>query len=134
MNFEQYQREAGSKFKPSEPLSSKQARLLDWTIGVMDEAGEVAGVIKHHVFHKQPLDLMILAKEIGDVLWYLSAVCESTGLRLEDCAELNVAKLQHRHGNIYSHAASAKRREAERRFEDTSEYRVIKSRIMEESE
>jgi NTP pyrophosphatase (non-canonical NTP hydrolase) len=38
----------------------------------------------------------LLIKEIGDVLWYLSAACNELGINLEDAALVNLHKLQSR--------------------------------------
>lgn len=48
----------------------RQMRLV--CIGVFEEAGEVVGLIKKHVYHHKPLDTAKIAMEIGDVLWYLT--------------------------------------------------------------
>jgi NTP pyrophosphatase (non-canonical NTP hydrolase) len=37
-----------------------------------------------------------LALELGDVLWYLSEICTRLGIRLEDVAEANIAKIADR--------------------------------------
>lgn len=130
MDLNDYQNEASSTFKDPQPLSPKHAAMLDWTLGIVDEAGEVAGVIKHHIFHNAPLDKMAVAKEIGDVLWYLSALCTSLEINIADCAELNICKLRHRHGTHYSHESSANRHERERKFEDTPLYEAMCWRIL----
>ena len=73
---------------------------------------------------------MKIAKEIGDVLWYLSALSESLGLNLSDEAELNLSKLEHRHGAKYGHASSADRHDREEKFEDTIIFQEIRDRIL----
>jgi len=129
MDFKKYQQEAASTFKPPKELEAEQARLCDWVLGVGSEAGELQDSIKHHVFHEQPLNLMEVVKEVGDVLWYLSGLCETLGVELEDCAELNLAKLRHRHQGRFSFEGSANRREREQKFEDTEEYQRIRDKI-----
>ena len=34
-----------------------------------------------------------IAKELGDILWYLSGTCTQLGIRLEDVADKNIEKL-----------------------------------------
>ena len=66
-------------------------------LGAADEAGEVAGLIKKHVFHGHPLDTVKLLKEIGDVLWYLNLLAALCGQDLGDVMEMNIAKLSARY-------------------------------------
>ena len=37
-----------------------------------------------------------IAKELGDVLWYLAALCRKFDLKLEDIAQMNIDKLYSR--------------------------------------
>lgn len=41
----------------------------------------------------------LLVKEVGDVLWYLSAACNELGICLSDVASTNLMKLAARHAN-----------------------------------
>lgn len=38
-------------------------------------------------------DKQAIAKELGDVLWYLSVICSYLDLSFQDIAENNIAKL-----------------------------------------
>lgn len=70
------------------------------TLGLANEAGEVAGKVKKIFRDRQGVitdaDREALTLELGDVLWYLSEICTRLGIRLEDVAERNVAKLADR--------------------------------------
>ena len=61
------------------------------------EAGEVAEVIKKHLFHATPLDQDALAKELGDCLWYIGAFATVLGLSMDDIAQRNIDKLRKRY-------------------------------------
>ena len=67
------------------------------TLGLANEAGEVAGKIKKIFRDKKGKftneDLTDLKYERGDVLWYLSQVCTALDLDLGDVAEANLKKL-----------------------------------------
>jgi NTP pyrophosphatase (non-canonical NTP hydrolase) len=70
------------------------------TLGLANEAGEVAGKVKKIFRDRQgqitDADRDALALELGDVLWYLSEICTRLGIRLEDVAARNIAKLADR--------------------------------------
>lgn len=89
-------------------LQSRKYRELDQSgklccavSGLCEEAGEVAGLLNREIFkHKEvPLDRWV--DEIGDVLWYVTAVASLKGLTLEDLFMHNTAKLQERYGTSY---------------------------------
>jgi NTP pyrophosphatase (non-canonical NTP hydrolase) len=70
------------------------------TLGLVNEAGEVAGKIKK-VFRDKggeisPETREALKAELGDVLWYLAQVCTELDLSLEDVAQANITKLYDR--------------------------------------
>lgn len=70
------------------------------TLGLVNEAGEVAGKVKKIFRDRQGViteaDREALTLELGDVLWYLSELSTRLGIRLEDVAERNIAKLADR--------------------------------------
>lgn len=70
------------------------------TLGLTNEAGEVAGKIKKIFRDKAGViaeaDREALKAELGDVLWYLAQVCTELGLSLEDVAQHNLDKLASR--------------------------------------
>ena len=70
------------------------------TLGLANEAGEVAGKIKK-VFrdkdgHISQETSAALKAELGDVLWYLAQVATELDLTLDEIAEYNIDKLYSR--------------------------------------
>ena len=70
--------------------------------GLTEEAGEVAGLMKR-VLRNYPADRARCTKdkfieELGDVLWYLAACCETQGTSLDEIWEYNKQKLKERYG------------------------------------
>lgn len=67
------------------------------TLGLVNEAGEVAGKVKKIFRDKEGIigdaERTALMKELGDVLWYLAQVSTELGLSLDEIAEHNIAKL-----------------------------------------
>ena len=130
--FNEYQAESSSFFKPVKQLTPQSVRLLDWAMGLGGESGEVLDLLKHVIFHKDAeLDKMELAKELGDVLWYVSAIATTTGIDMADVAALNRAKLSHRfHGGGFNTAMSADRHAREEQLKDTPWYKCLQARIL----
>jgi NTP pyrophosphatase (non-canonical NTP hydrolase) len=67
------------------------------TLGLANEAGEVAGKIKK-IFRDMAGMIGVseqeaLAAQLGDVLWYLAQVATELGLSLDHIAARNIAKL-----------------------------------------
>lgn len=71
------------------------------TLGLVGEAGEIANKVKKQI-RDHPKDAFNdefkrdMIGEIGDVMWYVSQLCNELGLDLESIMELNVEKLQSR--------------------------------------
>lgn len=90
MDFKQYQRQAVSF-----AIYPTTHKVLYPTLGLCGEAGEVAEKVKKQVrdgvFNRHEV-----AKELGDVLWYLANICNDIGYSLEEVATLNVDKLTSR--------------------------------------
>ena len=70
------------------------------TMGLVNEAGEVAGKIKKIFRDKDgqitETDKQSLKSELGDVLWYLTQICTELDLTLEEVADTNIEKLSSR--------------------------------------
>lgn len=53
--------------------------------------------MKKHLYHGHPLDKEHLAKELGDVAWYLAISADAIGYDLETILQMNVDKLRARY-------------------------------------
>ena len=104
MNFDNYQEEA-IQFDTSRLAIDKEARYdgyMEKALGLAGETGEVLEIIKKMirdkggVFETIPEDREKLKKELGDVLWYLSALAFYNDIKLEDIAKTNLEKLASR--------------------------------------
>jgi NTP pyrophosphatase (non-canonical NTP hydrolase) len=93
MNFNEYQEKARQFRKES-------ANEMYAIIGLGAEVGEVQDKIAKVIRDGYPEDgeafRVGLAKEIGDVLWFLSAIADDNGLSLDGIAQANIAKLESR--------------------------------------
>ncbi|GAC1499506.1 MAG: nucleoside triphosphate pyrophosphohydrolase family protein [Candidatus Saccharimonadales bacterium] len=74
--------------------------MLHWVLGINGEAGEVAEKLKKIIRDKNgqitDADKDELAKEVGDVLWYIAVFARDLGFSLDQIAEQNLSKLASR--------------------------------------
>lgn len=96
MNFNDYQ----SKSRHTAKYPTIGHAVIYPTLGLVNEAGEVAGKIKK-VFRDKDGQISketreALKAELGDVLWYLAQVATELDLTLDEIAEANIAKLTDR--------------------------------------
>ena len=92
MNFSEYQEKAVAT-----AIYPEIHKIMYPTLGLTNEAGEVAGKVKK-VYRDEdgifsPTALATISAEIGDVLWYMAALCRDLGINLQDVAAHNLTKL-----------------------------------------
>jgi NTP pyrophosphatase (non-canonical NTP hydrolase) len=98
MDFKTYQsRAVGTDQRtdgPPEALENVAVHLL----GLVGEAGSVASEYKKHLRDgsSDPWWKTRIREELGDVLWYLVALCDHLGLDLEEVATANLEKVKQR--------------------------------------
>lgn len=68
------------------------------SLGLVSEAGEVAGKVKK-LIRDSKLDIGNLAYELGDVFWYLVRLCDAIGYAPDDIMLININKLLRRKEN-----------------------------------
>lgn len=102
MNLNDYQKQAmtadilgnGSAASVTEPA------YIAKVLGLVGEAGEVAEKYKKIIRDKNGIvseeEKNELIKELGDVLWYVSALAKYLGTTLEVVAQTNIHKLEKR--------------------------------------
>jgi NTP pyrophosphatase (non-canonical NTP hydrolase) len=78
-------------------------------MGIAGEAGEVSDFLKKVVHHGHPDDARKVFKELGDVLWYLSAIATRYGYTLEEVAVGNIDKLMERYPEGFTSERSVNR-------------------------
>lgn len=95
MNFNEYQNLAKTT-----AIYPENVKILYPTLGLAGESGEVCEKVKkvfrdnNGVFTEEKIEE--IKKEIGDVFWYLSAICCDLGISMDDAAVLNIKKLKSR--------------------------------------
>jgi NTP pyrophosphatase (non-canonical NTP hydrolase) len=96
MDFKKYQKES----RKTAEYQGKDKSYVYPLMGLAGETGEVIEKIKH-VFrdknNKFDADSRKeIAKEMGDVLWYLAQLATELGISIDQVAEDNIIKLQSR--------------------------------------
>ncbi len=71
--------------------------ILNGVLGLCGESGEAIDLVKKHIFQGHELDKAKMAKELGDVAWYLALTAYAIGYNLEDILKMNLEKLQARY-------------------------------------
>jgi len=97
MDFKEYQ---NASKKTDKGTVIKDSQIAYYALGLVDESGEVAGKIKK-LYRDYDGNLTEeykkeIAKELGDVIWYLSQLCTKLDLSFEEVAQLNIEKLYSR--------------------------------------
>jgi NTP pyrophosphatase (non-canonical NTP hydrolase) len=69
-----------------------QHNIIYPALGLAGEAGEVANKVKK-ILRDGKMDKAELAAEVGDCLWYISALCRDLNLDMGDLAKSNLEKL-----------------------------------------
>ena len=93
--FEDYEREAAKTAIYPGKGSGTGMALAYTALGLIGEAGEATEKIKKFI-RDGNLDKRLVALELGDVLWYLTALANEVGYSLQDIAQMNYVKLSRR--------------------------------------
>ena len=77
-------------------LSQKDI-LINAVMGLCGESGEAIDIVKKHLFQGHNLEKEKLAKELGDIAWYLAEAATALDMDLEDIFAANIEKLRKRY-------------------------------------
>ncbi len=94
MTINEYQKLAMTTLNPE--LSEKDV-LINGVMGLCGEAGEAIDIVKRYLAQGHELDKEHLAKELGDIAWYLAETATVLGYSLEEILQLNIDKLRKRY-------------------------------------
>ena len=106
MTVNEYQKLAMTTLNPD--LSKKDV-LINGVMGLCGESGEVIDIVKKWLAQGHELDKEKLAKELGDVAWYLAETAYALDLPLEDIFRANIDKLKKRYPDGFDSARSIHR-------------------------
>lgn len=93
-------------------ITDREAMIVWAIIGLLGEAAEVADLILSNI-GKGEIDQKAIAKELGDCLWYIAALCTKFNIDLGEVMEWNIAKLQERYPDGFNSEDSRARVDVE---------------------
>lgn len=93
MKINEYQKLA---MRTLNPEIEKKELILNASMGLCGESGEVIDLVKKHLFQGHDLDEEVLIKELGDVAWYLAEAATALNVDLSEILEKNIKKLENR--------------------------------------
>ena len=90
-----------------EEVDLQVLRGLHSVAGLVTEAGELMDAFKKHLFYGQPLDLINVVEELGDLCWYMALMIDvlrhkGVDVTWESIMERNIEKLRARYGDKFS--------------------------------
>lgn len=94
MNANEYQKQAMTTLNPD--LNKKDV-LINSVMGLCGESGEAIDIVKKWLAQGHELDKDHLAKELGDIAWYLAEAATALDLSLEEILQANIDKLKKRY-------------------------------------
>ncbi len=99
MTLDEYQSQAITTelMERADKLSANDPAFVAKLLGLVGEAGEVAEKFKKIIRDQEGViseaDKQEIVKELGDVLWYISALASYLDTSLDDVAQTNLQKL-----------------------------------------
>lgn len=108
MTINEYQKLAMKTLNPE--LSEKDV-LINGVMGLCGESGEAIDIVKKWLAQGHELDKEKLAKELGDICWYLAETATALGCSLEDIMTANIEKLRKRYPDGFDSERSIHRSE-----------------------
>ena len=108
MTINEYQSLAMTTLNPN--LDPKDV-LINGVMGLCGESGEAIDIVKKWLAQGHELDKEKLAKELGDIAWYLAETAYALGIPLEDILQANIDKLRKRYPEGFDKERSINRNE-----------------------
>ena len=94
MTIIEYQKQAMTTLNPA--LDRKDV-LINGVMGLCGESGEAIDIVKKWLAQGHELDREKLAKELGDIAWYLAETAWALDVPLEEILQANIDKLKKRY-------------------------------------
>lgn len=106
MDINEYQTLAMTTLNPE---LSRRDVLINSVMGLCGESGEAIDIVKKWMAQGHELDKEHLAKELGDIAWYLAEAATALEIPLADILQANIDKLKKRYPNGFDTRKSLER-------------------------
>lgn len=106
MTINEYQKLAMTTLNPE--LNPKDV-LINGVMGLCGESGEAIDIVKKWLAQGHELDKEKLAKELGDIAWYLAETAYALDIPLEQILQGNIEKLKKRYPEGFDSSRSVNR-------------------------
>lgn len=113
MELNEYQEQAARTIPTDK---EKKVKLAEFSVGLMEEAGESLSVLKKVVFHDHPFTKEKeekLIEELGDLAWHIAAIATEFDISLDYIFDYNIKKLKRRYPQGFSSIDSQRRVDVE---------------------
>ena len=110
MQINEYQKEA---LRTASGMNKEIPMIVNGVLGLCGESGECADMVKKHLFQGHELDTEHMAKDLGDVAWYIAVSAHAIGYDLETILQMNVDKLRKRYPDGFETDKSLHRQEGD---------------------
>lgn len=112
----EYQQDASRTLIDTPPFTlTDHETMVLWNVtGLAGEVGEVCDIVKKVIFHRHDTSKLTdsaMRKELGDVCWYLAALCSHLDMDLGDIMAENIEKLKKRFPDGYKQEDTIVRRD-----------------------
>ena len=105
-----------------EGMAQTDQTIMHGVMGIASETAEVLEQYLNFIEMGEPLDMVSIQEELGDLLWYITLLADATGTSLSRLMQQNDAKLEKRFGAVFSEDRANHRNLVEERktLEDNS--------------
>lgn len=110
MKINEYQKAA---LRTASRMNEQYPRILNGVLGLAGESGECVDMVKKNLFQGHELDKEHMAKELGDVAWYLAVSADAIGYDLETILQMNADKLMKRYPDGFDSDKSINRKKGD---------------------
>ena len=71
--------------------------MLHSSVGISGESGELLDHMKKAVWQEHKIDVSYIVLELGDILFYLTSMCNCVGTTIDEVRDKNIEKLTKRY-------------------------------------